>query len=289
VGAFADRSWVSADGLRLYARDYPPADGPARLPAICLHGLTRNSRDFEGLAPRLAATGRRVLALDVRGRGRSDWDPNPMNYQQGAYVQDVIALMTEAGVARAQFVGTSMGGMMTMLLASLRPDMVAGAVINDIGPELLTQGLQRISSYVGLSAEAAGWAEAANYVRTTNGPVFPRYGPEDWDRMARRVFRQDGSGRPVLDYDPAIAVPFRQAGDPAFPPIWPLWGVLVTGRPVLVVRGAISDLLSHDTFELMLQSSPTVAGVEVPDVGHAPTLDEPQALAAIDAFFAAQP
>lgn len=285
--SFADRTWRSADGLQLHARDYAAAPGPARLPVICIHGLTRNARDFEDLAPRLAAAGRRVLALDVRGRGGSDRDPNPMNYQPATYAQDVVALTAAAGIARAQFVGTSMGGIITMVLASLRPDLVAGAVLNDVGPQVAAEGVRRIAGYVGLSGDAADWREAAAYARRTNGAAFPAYGEADWDRFARRVFREGPSGRPVLDYDPAIARAFRQAGTGAEAPphMWPLWGALTAGRPVLAIRGATSDLLSRETYVRMLASAPTVAGVEVPGVGHAPALDEPAALGAIDLFF----
>ena len=287
--AFADRGWISPDGLELHARDYPPASGPARLPVICIHGLTRNAKDFEDLAPRLARMGRRVLALDVRGRGGSARDPNPMNYQPAVYAQDVNALMAEAGIARAHFVGTSMGGIITMVLASLRGDLMAGAVINDIGPEVSPVGVARIASYTGVPPQVLNWDDAAAYVRHVNAGIFPDYRHDDWDRMARRVFREDEAGRPVLDYDPDIAVPMRQAEGLAPPPMWPLWTALATGRPVLAVRGEISDLLAADCLGRMLQSSPTVSGVEVRGVGHAPMLDEPEAVEAIEQFFAQQP
>lgn len=288
--SFADRTWRAFDGLELHARDYAAGSGPARLPVICLHGLTRNARDFEDLAPRLAARGRRVLAVDVRGRGASAWDPDPLNYQPATYAQDVIALAVAAGLARAQFVGTSMGGIIAMVLASVRPDLVAGAVLNDVGPEIAPEGVRRIGGYVGVPSGAADWSEAADFARRLNAFAFPAYGPAEWDRFARRIFREDPSGRPVLDYDPRIAEPVRQAGAAGLaPPLWPLWAALAAGRPVLAVRGAISDLLSPQTYARMLASAPTVAGVEIPGVGHAPALDEPEALAAIDGFFDANP
>ena len=198
--------------------------------------------------------------------------------------------MAAAGIARAQFVGTSMGGIVAMVLASVRQDLVAGAVLNDVGPEIAPEGIRRIAGYVGVPSRAADWAEAAAYARKLNAFAFPAYGEAVWDRFARRVFREDASGAPVLDYDPKIAEPVRQAGAEGLaPPLWPLWGALIAGRPVLVVRGAISDLLSRDTYARMLASAPTVAGVEVPGVGHAPTLEEPQAHQALAAFFQANP
>ena len=128
AGRWVERTWASNDGLDLFARDYAPAAGPARLPVICLHGLTRNSRDFEGVAPAMAAAGRRVLALDVRGRGRSAYDPNPSNYNPAVYAGDVAALMSEAGLARGIILGTSMGGLIAMTLATLRPDLILSLI-----------------------------------------------------------------------------------------------------------------------------------------------------------------
>src|SRR5215217_3459085 len=133
---FADRRWTSADGLSLYARDYAPAGGVARLPVIAIHGLTRNAADFEAIAPLIAQSGRRVLAIDVRGRGRSDRAPDPMTYQPLTYAQDVLALLQQAGIERAVFLGTSMGGLITMALAAVRSKVIAGAIINDVGPEV---------------------------------------------------------------------------------------------------------------------------------------------------------
>ena len=286
---YADRAWRSAEGLQLHARDYPAAGGPARLPVLCIHGLTRNARDFEDLAPRLAATGRRVLAVDVRGRGGSDWDPNPLNYQPPTYVADVLALLAAAGIARAHFVGTSMGGLVTLALGAMKPEVVAGAVLNDIGPEIAAEGLARISQYVGKPAPVRDWREAARYVQRQNVQALPHYGKTDWARMARRLFREDASGKPVLDYDPQIAVPIAQAGGAAPPSLWPLWDMLTKGRPVLAIRGERSDLLSAEVFQRMATSAPAAAFAEVSDVGHAPMLDEPAALQALDAFFAEHP
>ena len=147
--SFADLTWTSQDGLTLHARDYAAARPVTGVPVICIHGLTRNARDFEDLAPRIAALGRRVLAVDVRGRGRSARDPQPLNYHPGTYAMDVVALLEATGIDRAVFVGTSMGGIIAMVLASIRPEAIAGAVLNDVGPELSPLGLARIGGYVG--------------------------------------------------------------------------------------------------------------------------------------------
>jgi pimeloyl-ACP methyl ester carboxylesterase len=279
---WADRWWTSADGLRLHARDYAPASGEARLPVVMLHGLTRNARDFEDLAPKVAGWGRRVLAADVRGRGQSARDPNPLNYQPPVYVADVAALLDQSGIRRAQFVGTSMGGLITMLLSVMRPDLVAGVVLNDVGPVLSMDGLSRIAAYVGKPVKVAGWTEAAAYAQTTNGHALPHYRPADWQAMARRLFR-DGAGGPELDYDLNIAEPMRAAIDQPAPDLWPMFTAMAANRPVTIVRGAESDLLDAATTAGMQAAAPHAKVAEVPGVGHAPMLDEAEALAAIKA------
>jgi pimeloyl-ACP methyl ester carboxylesterase len=280
--AWADRYWTAADGLRLHARDYAGASGPAKAPALCIHGLTRNARDFEDLAPRIAATGRRVLVLDVRGRGGSARDPNPANYNPATYAGDVTALMSSLALAKAQFIGTSMGGLITMALAGSRPDLIAGVVLNDVGPALAAEGLKRIGGYVGQSPGARTWDEAAEHARRQNAHALPHYGPGEWDRMARRLFRQEGDGL-ELDYDLAIADGLKAAVDKPAPEIWPLFTAMSHGKPLTIIRGGRSDLLDEKTVARMRQLAPQAAYAEVPDVGHAPMLDEPEAIAAIEA------
>ena len=278
---FTDRRWTS-DELSLYARDYAGAEGAARLPVIAIHGLTRNSADFGTVAPLIAATGRRVLALDVRGRGRSDRAADPMTYQPPVYAKDVLALLDQAGVGRAVFLGTSMGGLITMALTAMAPDRVAAAILNDIGPEVAPEGLARIASYTGQTVEIRSWDDAADYARRTNGAALPHYGPDDWLAFARRVFREGPDGVPVLDYDPDITVPMRAAGkDALVPDLWPAFRNLAEGRKLLLVRGATSDLLSSDIAGRMREAAPKMKFVEVPGVGHAPMLDEPAARDAI--------
>ena len=278
---FTDRRWTS-DELSLYARDYAGAEGAALLPVIAIHGLTRNSADFGTVAPLIAATGRRVLALDVRGRGRSDRAADPMTYQPPVYAKDVLALLDQAGVGRAVFLGTSMGGLITMAATAMAPDRVAAALLNDIGPEVAPEGLARIASYTGQTVEIRSWDDAADYARRTNGAALPHYGPDDWLAFARRVFREGPDGVPVLDYDPDITVPMRAAGkDALVPDLWPAFRNLAEGRKLLLVRGATSDLLSSDIAGRMREAAPEMKFVEVPGVGHAPMLDEPAARDAI--------
>jgi pimeloyl-ACP methyl ester carboxylesterase len=287
---FADRRWTSADGLSLYARDYAAGPGPAKLPVIAIHGLTRNSADFGAIAPLIAQSGRRVLAIDVRGRGLSDRAPDPMTYQPLTYAQDVLALMEQAGIARAVFLGTSMGGLITMALAAIRSKVIAGAIINDVGPEVAKEGLARIAAYSGQPVDTPGWADAAAYAKKINAVAFPHYTDADWDAFARRIFRVGTEGAPVLDYDPDIAVPIRAAGAKALVPnLWPMFGRLARGRPVLLVRGQTSDLLSEAIADRMKKRAPKMDVVEVPGVGHAPMLDEPEAKAAIFPFLSELP
>ena len=286
---FNDITWRSADGLTLHARDYP-AEGD-KAPVICIHGLTRNARDFEALAPRIQATGRRVIAVDVRGRGGSDRDPNPANYHPGTYAADVMALMVQQAIPQAVFIGTSMGGIITMVLASFAPQVIAAAVLNDVGPELSPVGIARIAGYVGQGKPVETWADAAAYIRSVNASAFPDATDEEWDRFARRTFREE-DGRPVLDYDPNIAAAFKPDPDAppaAAPDMWPLFRALTTGRPTLLVRGGASDLIDEAIAARMRDVAPDMAYAEVPRVGHAPMLTEPQAWEAIQSFLARVP
>ena len=282
---FAERRWTSPDGLTLYARDYAAAPGAARLPVIAIHGLTRNSADFGVIAPLIAQSGRRVLAIDVRGRGQSDRAPDPMTYQPQTYAQDVLALLNQTGIERAVFLGTSMGGLITMALAAIRSKVIAAAIVNDVGPEVAKEGLARIAAYSGQPMDTPTWADAAAYARKINAVALPHYGDADWMAFARRTFVEGPEGAPILNYDPDIAVPIRAAGAKALVPnLWPMFGRLARGRPVLLVRGQTSDLLSEKIAAKMRKRAPKMDYVEVPGVGHAPMLDEPEARAAIFPF-----
>ncbi|MDP9422001.1 MAG: alpha/beta hydrolase [Pseudomonadota bacterium] len=289
MSAFQGRRWRSRDGLGLTARDYPAAGGEKRLPVICLHGLTRNSKDFEEIAPVIAGWGRRVIVPDVRGRGESDRDSDPRNYQPKIYARDVIEMMAEFGVRRAVFVGTSMGGIITMTLMAIRPRAVAAAILNDVGPAIAPEGVARILSYVGKGPPLRDWNDAADYVRGINAVAFPHYGDEEWHRFAQRTFRQ-GTDGPELDYDPAITVPL---GKPVSKlSLWIagfLFRRLARKRPTLLIRGELSDVISPDIAAAMQRMAPRMQRVDVPGVGHAPMLTEPQAVDAIDQFLRTVP
>lgn len=276
------RRWTCADGLTLFARDYAAAEGEARLPVVCLHGLTRNSRDFEHLAPWLAQRQRRVLALDMRGRGFSARDPHE-RYDIATYVEDITALLARLGIGRAQFVGTSMGGLITVELATCHPDLVAGAVINDIGPQLAPQGLARIAGYVGKGGALPDWQAAADACAALNADVFPHYGAADWLAMAWRLFREQG-GQVIADYDPAIADALTRIVSDPDP--WGKWHGFAEKHPVLVLRGTRTDLLEQDVAETMVAGHDRAQLALVEGVGHAPMMDEPDAVAALEAFFA---
>lgn len=284
------RWWTSPDGLKLHARDYAGAEGAAKLPVIAIHGLTRNSRDFETVAPYIAATGRRVLALDIRGRGLSDRDPRPMRYLPPTYAKDVLALLEQQGIARAVFLGTSMGGLITMAIALFKPKVIAGAILNDVGPQVSPVGLARIASYVGKSAPVEDWAGAAAAVKLTNELAFPGRPQEFWDAFARRTHREDASGRPVLDYDPDINAPIRAAGPKALTPnLWPFFNRLAKRAPTLLVRGETSDILDAAVVEKIRRKHRGLGYAEIPGIGHAPMLDEPEAKTAILEFLGRVP
>jgi pimeloyl-ACP methyl ester carboxylesterase len=286
---FVERRFTSVDGLKLYARDYAGGEGHARLPVVCIHGLTRNSKDFADVASYIAETGRRVLAPDVRGRGRSAYDPRPMNYQPMTYARDVLDLFGQLGIERAVFVGTSMGGLIAMVLSALRSRTVAAVALNDVGPQVSPVGLARIAAYTGKPVSIETWEEAAAYAKETNGVAFPQNTEADWMDFARRAFRDEG-GKPVRDYDPDISAPIRAAGAKALTPnLWPMFRAMARRRPMLLVRGALSDLLDGETATKMRRAAPKMAYAEVPNVGHAPTLSEPEAKAAILKFLADAP
>lgn len=288
IGGFEERVIATVDGLALYARDYPPLAPETGLPVICLHGLTRNSRDFETVAPRIAALGRRVIAADMRGRGKSANDPDPAHYVLAVYAQDVIALMDKLGIAKAVFVGTSMGGLITMTLATMAPDRIAASVLNDVGPKLTAAGLARISGYVGHVQPLDSWAEAAEGIRAINGAAFPERLDDEafWLAFARRTFRARDDGRVELDYDPHIALAFADFDEwTATPDLTPFFAALAA-KPVLSVRGAISDLFSAEAVDGMRAVKPDLETVTVENVGHAPVLDEPEAWDAVLEFLA---
>ncbi len=285
ANSWQDHYFSSADGLRLYYRDYPCA-ATERLPVLCLPGLTRNCRDFESTALRLQR-GRRVLSPDLRGRGRSQYDPDFRNYHPGTYVGDLALLLRHAGVGRVVLLGTSLGGILSMLIAAATPRVPAGVILNDVGPEVAPEGLQRIAQYVGRHAPVGSWAEAAAQARATYGLALPDLGDDDWLAMARRAY-VEVDGVPRLDVDPMIGEAVRAAPAGAAPDLWPIFAALGP-IPTLAIRGALSDVLSVGTFERMAREKPDLERLTVARRGHPPLLDEPECVAAIDDFLARLP
>ncbi len=281
---FTEDFCKSRDGLRLYYRDY--AGDASKAPVLCLHGLTRNSRDFAALAEHIAP-GRRVIVPDLRGRGRSQYDPQWMNYHPGTYVEDIWTLLSELSLQRVVVIGTSLGGLMAMLMAATRPQVLAGVVLNDIGPEIDPVGVARIQSYAGRLPPVRNWDDAAAQMKMTFGLAFPEYEEPQWRDFARKSFDEDEGGVPRLAADPKIGDAVRAI--PAPPGIseamWLAFGQL-RNLPALALRGATSDLLSAPTFARMQQEVPSLVAVTVANRGHAPQLDEPESLRAIDAFLA---
>lgn len=290
MSGFVEVTYRGVGGLSLYARDYAGGGGPARCPVVCIHGLTRNSGDFEDVAPWIAARGRRVLTLDVRGRGRSERDPDPRRYSPSVYATDTLKLLDDAGIARAVFIGTSMGGIITMAIAFKRLRAIAAAVLNDVGPVISMAGLERIKGYVGQGKPLASWDEAAAYIKSINGKAFPDNSMEDWHRWARRTFRSAPDGSIVLDYDPAIATAVRagQVRTTSFMAKL-LYKRLARNRPTLLIRGGVSDIIGPQEAAYMRSAAPSLQYAEVPGVGHAPMLTEPSAQQALADFLARVP
>ncbi len=284
MSGFSDGFWWSPDGLRLHYRDYGGGDD-GRPPLLCLPGLTRNARDFEPLAARLAGEWR-LICPDMRGRAESAYAKDPMTYVPLTYLQDISRLLADLAISRFVAVGTSLGGIITMLIAATHREWLAGAVLNDVGPMLEPAGMERIRAYVGVSQSHPTWVHAARALEEANGDVYPAYGLEEWLAMAKRLYRLSSGGRIVLDYDMRIADPIRAMGDEAGVDMWP---VMASFRdvPTLLLRGERSDLLSAPTAARMIADMGATAELAtVPGVGHAPLLDEPVASAAIDRLLA---
>lgn len=280
--AWSDGYWSSSDGLRLHYRDY--AGDPSRPPILCIPGLTRNARDFEGVAERLAGRWR-LICVELRGRGQSDYARDPMSYVPLTYLDDVERLIADLGLTRFVAFGTSLGGLITMLLAMRDGRRIAGALINDIGPVLEPGGLDKIRSYVGRSQNWPTWIHAARFLAEAQRDRYPDWSLEQWLVYAKRLCKLTPNGRIVFDYDMRLAEPFRTpGGETDFDP-WQAWQAMA-GIPTLLLRGALSDLLSEETMRRMAEENEALEAVTVPRVGHAPTLDEPEAVAAIEAFLA---
>jgi pimeloyl-ACP methyl ester carboxylesterase len=276
---------TSREGLRLHARDYGPRES-AGLPVVCLPGLTRGGADFHELASHLSARpgpGRRVLALDYRGRGRSDYDPVPANYDIRIEAQDTLDVLTAAGVHQAVVVGTSRGGLIAMAIAAMRPALLRGVVLNDIGPVIEGKGLARIKAYVGKLPTPADLDEAVLVLKKVAGSQFTRLVEEEWRLYAARTYRQ-ADGRLVPDYDIQLMQGLAAIDiEKPLPDLWPYFNGLA-GVPVLALRGENSDMLSDATLRQMIAGHPDCAGLVVVGEGHAPLLGDRPTLERITAF-----
>jgi len=280
--SYKDLFYQGEDGLTLYARDYPAPSPDARC-VLLMHGLSRNSRDFEVLAERLSKR-YRVLVAEQRGRGKSEWDADPTRYAIPHYIRDMFALLQVANVSRVATVGTSMGGLMAMVMHAANPGVFSHVVLNDIGPELCDKGLNRIKGYVGQGEPVTTWTEAVAYNRRINEVAFPTLSDEGWEQFARQIFKEV-DGVPVLDYDPKISEAVNAEDSDAVPPdLWPVFDLLGQ-QPLMLIRGALSDLLDDQITAEMQRRVPAMAYLEVADVGHAPMLKDEAVIAAIEAFF----
>lgn len=279
---------TAPDGLRLHVRCYGRASA-AGTSVVCLPGLARTTADFDALATELSRDGshpRRVIALDYRGRGLSQYDHDPANYSLPVELADVLAVVTALESLPAVFIGTSRGGILTMLLAAVRPSAIAGAVLNDIGPVIEPQGLMRIKSYVGKLPQPRTFEEGAEILRRLFHSQFPLFGPNDWLAAARRMFKEE-NGQLVTTYDPKLATTLAAVDlEQPVPTLWKEFDAL-THVPVMVIRGANSDILSASTVAQMKARHPALETFEVPDQGHAPLLAEPHTVALIANFVGA--
>jgi pimeloyl-ACP methyl ester carboxylesterase len=296
---YTEHRYASTDGLSLYYRSY----GSGQDVVVCLPGLTRNCKDFEDLANHLSGhpSGRwRVITPDLRGRGRSDYDPKPVNYNAVTYAADTWRLLDELGIRQAAMIGTSLGGLVSIIMARQQPDRLQGVVINDMGPDVPPAAVSRILEYVGRLPAAKSWAEAAREAQRNYGPAFPELPYEFWELHIRNYWKEDGQGLIVPDMDPAIGDALRKAhgamkvlhwlrrfnllkqvhGIPIDP--WELFDALT--MPALLLHGELSDVLTMETAARMQRVKPDLQVVHVPNRGHAPLLDEPESRGAIDRF-----
>lgn len=277
----SERRFTSSDGLRLFYRVFGPDDART-LPVLCLPGLTRHSGDFLGIARRLAEAGRRVICPDLRGRGRSDYSPDWRTYDPAYYLNDLRALLAVEQVHRAIVVGTSMGGLLAMALGAAMPTVPAALIVNDVGPDISAEGQSRILDYISVDRPQPDWPNAAQHLRK----LLPNLSVADeagWIRVARNTYREGPDGLLHFDWDVSLHLAVRRGVDPDLD-LWALWRS-VGHLPILAVRGGASDVLSSATFARMKASKPDLMQIELPGVGHTPSLEEPASTGAIDEFF----
>ena len=265
-------TFETSDGLRLHYTD--AGDG---LPLLCLAGLTRTGADFDYVRPHLPPC--RMITLDYRGRGQSDWDAQWQNYALPVEIRDLMELMDHLGLPRVAILGTSRGGLNAMGLAAAAPDRLIGAALNDVGPELDPGGLAAIMIYLGKPPMLRTHAEMAAAMATAL-PGFANVPPARWMAEAELHYRQTDTGLEIT-YDPRLRDAVEAGGD--VPDLWPFFDALA-GKPICLIRGAGSNLLHADTVARMQARRPNMICAEVPDRGHVPFLDEPEAVAALTAW-----
>jgi len=281
---FRDHTYQSTDGLELYARIYDGDD--SRTPLLCMHGLTRNSADFHDLLTHLPDWP--AISVDQRGRGRSAYDPDPAHYRPDLYCGDMLNLLDGLKLKQVISLSTSMGGIMTFMLANMRDGLFKAAVINDIGPEVDPVGLARLGQYVGQAMTFASWRDAITAIKAQGPDVFPDFTDTEWRAFADNVCEETADGTIQFRYDPAIADSLKNQDSSAVPPnLWPLYKA-PADLPMLIIRGETSDILSAETAKRMVTERPDARLVTVPNRGHAPTLTEPAALNAIKGFLDAR-
>jgi len=274
----------AADGIKTFVLELEPHGETIGAPIFCIHGLTRNHKDFSGVFEFLRGFGRKVYAIDVRGRGKSDRDPNHANYNPITYVGDVLNIMQKLDIEKAIFIGTSMGGLISMILATFAANKIEGIILNDVGPELDEAGVARIRSYVGKSTPADSWESAAQKIKSIALYAFPKFSEDDafWLNFAHNSCIQTDFGI-VFDYDPKISESIKSDSTAQPANLWPQFPML-KNIPTLVIRGGISDILSHSIIEKMKEIKPDLQVQEVPDVGHAPLLNEAESMTSIKSF-----
>ncbi|MBO43893.1 MAG: alpha/beta hydrolase [Rhodospirillaceae bacterium] len=275
---FIEKTFTAQDGLTLYYRDYGKASSP-NTPILCLPGLTRNSMDFHRVARRLSSK-RRVICPDYRGRGQSDYDPNPYNYVASTYLNDLHHLLTLCGIHHFIIIGTSLGGLIAMAMALVMPSAIKGVVLNDIGPEIANNGRKRILEYIGTDSSPLNWGAAVDELQS----LFPNLSlktDEEWLEAAQATYRLDEKGVLHPSWDINLVKPLLRPN--AIPDLWPIFHAL-NHVPVLGIRGALSDLLLPETFKQMEITHPEFTSVTIPNSGHVPSLWEPESESALDIF-----
>lgn len=278
---YIDIDYTSSDGLKLYARDY---NASAQQTIICIPGLTRNSKDYVDFCDYFSGQ-YRVIAVDLRGRGRSQYDDNVINYNPLTYAQDILQLIHCFDLSDVILVGTSLGGLVSMILANLAPNVVKGIVLNDIGPEINPVGVDRIKSYVGKASVFHSWADAVASVRSVHDSELPGMTDAQWLSFTKGLMNEDEFGAITFAYDIKIAQWVNDTDDsPKQADLWPQFDNMLD-VPLLVIRGAHSDILHKQCVDKMLSKHHNMQYCEIEHRGHTPMLNEPQSIAILDDFF----